>query len=175
MFAHILHHLWYNFLAGLLWWVGALILYIVIPLICSLIAALMQLFRKPDEPTYTQAVAAQPQAIGRARQEYLDMCERLKQQDAEGSPTAAYRLYALIRNKEPRSEEWLRYLKRAAYELDNYEAQFKLASGYENGSIKDASITREAIVELYEKSAAQGYRKAANRLRAMGMACAGQG
>lgn len=89
--------------------------------------------------------------------------------DAAGERTAAYRLYTLIRNREPRNPEWLACLKRAALECDNYEAQYELASNYQDRLCKKDGMTEQDAINLYKRSAAQGYRKAKHRLKAMGL------
>lgn len=139
-------------------------------LIFSVVCSILKMFFPSDSASSPQETPAEKPVVSSARQKYLDECERLRQLDALGSVTAAYKLYALIRNKEPRNPEWLALLKRAAHELDNYEAQYKLASGYENGAIKEDGITEKDIVALYQRSATQGYRKAKNRLKALGLA-----
>ena len=150
----------------LIWGAFVLLFYVV----CAILKAILGVLSPSDPTSSPQETPAEKPVVSVARQKYLDECERLRQLDALGSVTAAYRLYALIRNKEPRNPEWLACLKRAAHELDNYEAQYKLASGYENGSIREDGITEEDIVALYRRAAAQGYRKASNRLKAMGLA-----
>lgn len=168
MIEHALHHVFYDVIGTVIFWVS----WFVLGSLGSIWESIKAFFAPPKAhgPTYSclDTTAEEPRPSP-SRQEYLDECERLRKLDALGSPTAAYRLYALIRNKEPRNPEWLACLKRAAHELDNYEAQYKLASGYENGSIREDGITEEDIVALYRRSAAQGYRKASNRLKALGI------